>query len=81
MPKGREIEPLSAWRIEERRIMENHIEQILYEIIDESQSKDMVDLKSIMKQLRKRCAGFSETEAILHMMDALIIEAKERRGW
>ena len=56
-------------------------EIILKEILEENKGGVTMTLRDIMKQLRTRCGKFSETEAILHMMEALIIESKERRGW
>ena len=56
-------------------------EKILKEILEENQGKRNLTLKDIMKQLRIKCGRFSETEAILHMMEALIVESTERRGW
>jgi predicted RNA-binding protein len=56
-------------------------EQILREIINETKEGEKLNLRDIMKLLRARCGGFSETEAILHMMEALIVESTERRGW
>ena len=56
-------------------------EKILLEILNESSSDEKLSLREIMKQLRSRTGSFTETEAILHMMEALIIESTERRGW
>lgn len=56
-------------------------EQILWEIVSEQKGEQKLNLKHIMKLLRARCGRFSEVEAILHMMEALIVEATERRGW
>ncbi len=56
-------------------------EKILLEILNESSSDKKLNLREIMKQLRSRTGSFSETEAILHMMEALIVESTERKGW
>jgi hypothetical protein len=56
-------------------------EIILKEILENNKGSGKMSLKDVMKQLRVRCGGFTETEAILHMMEALIIESTERRGW
>jgi hypothetical protein len=56
-------------------------EQAVREIINDKKSKENLNLRDIMKELRAKCGGFSEAEAILHMMEALVIEATKRRGW
>ena len=56
-------------------------EKILLEILNESSSDEKLSLREILKRLRSRAGSFTETEAILHMMEALIIESTERRGW
>lgn len=56
-------------------------EQILREIINETKGNEKLNLRDVMKLLRVRRGEFSEAEAILHMMDALIVESTERRGW
>lgn len=56
-------------------------ETILKEILVENKDMGKLTLKDVMKQLRTKIGKFSETEAILHMMEALIIESTERRGW
>jgi len=56
-------------------------EEVLRDILRHREDRDTVDLQDIMKTLRARCGEFTQTEAILHMMDALIIESRERRGW
>ena len=56
-------------------------EQILLNILKENDGKGKLTLKEIMRQLRVGVGKFSETEAILHMMEALIIESTERKGW
>ena len=56
-------------------------EKKLIEVLKENEGKGELTLREIMKQLRHRCGGFTDTEAILHMMEALVIETMERRGW
>jgi hypothetical protein len=56
-------------------------EEILRDILKHREDRDGVDLQGVMRILRMRCGGFTQTEAILHMMDALMIESSERRGW
>ena len=56
-------------------------EEVLRDILRHREDQDNLDLQDIMKTLRARCGRFTESEAILHMMDALIIESRERRGW
>lgn len=56
-------------------------EKILLEILNEDHGEGKLTLKEIMKQLRIKSGKFSDTEAILHMMEALIVESTERRGW
>jgi hypothetical protein len=56
-------------------------EKILLEILNENSSNEKLSLREVMKQLRSRTESFSETEAILHLMEALIFESTERRGW
>ena len=56
-------------------------EQIFLEILEDNNGKGKLTLREVMKQLRIRSGMFSETEAILHMMEALIVESTERRGW
>jgi len=56
-------------------------EQLLLNIIDEEEWKKTSDLQYVIKGLRRQCGKFSETEALLHMMDALIAETAERKGW
>ena len=56
-------------------------EKVLLEILKEHEGEDTLTLREIMKQLRIRTNRFTEAEAILHMMDALVIESTERRGW
>jgi len=67
----------SYWEI----IFMDKEEKILLEILNESSSDKKLNLREIMKQLRSRTGSFSETEAILHMMEALIVESTERKGW
>jgi hypothetical protein len=54
---------------------------ILYEILKKNTRKETIDLRHVMKELRVKYGKFSETEAILHMMEALVVESNERRGW
>ena len=56
-------------------------EKKLIEVLNENEDNENLTLREIMKQLRHKCGGFSDTEAILHMMEALVIESTERRGW
>jgi len=56
-------------------------EKMLLEILNDNSSGGKLTLKEIMKQLRIKSGKFSDTEAILHMMDALVVESTERRGW
>lgn len=56
-------------------------EQTLFDIFNNPAQENALTLRDIIKQLRIQCGGFSKTEAILHMMEALIIESTERRGW
>ena len=56
-------------------------EDVLRDILRDMKGQDKIDLQDIMKALRIRCGKFTQTEAILHMMDALVIESRERRGW
>jgi hypothetical protein len=68
--------------IEKReRSMSADPEEILRDILRQREGQDAADLQDIMRTLRARCGRFTQTEAVLHMMDALIIEARERRGW
>lgn len=61
--------------------MPSNEEQVLIEILSEKMDEGKLELREVMKQLRVRSGRFSETEAILHMMEALIVESTERRGW
>ena len=56
-------------------------EKKLIEVLNENEDRGDLTLRKIMKQLRHKCGGFSDSEAILHMMEALVIETIERRGW
>ncbi|MBW2319346.1 MAG: hypothetical protein JRF31_00515 [Deltaproteobacteria bacterium] len=56
-------------------------EEILLKIFQDSEGKRKLTLRDVMKQLRAKSGKFSETEAILHMMEALIVESTKRRGW
>lgn len=56
-------------------------EQILFDLIAKPESEANQSLKQIIKILRARSGGFTEVEAILHMMDAIVVEATEGRGW
>lgn len=61
-------------------IMTDH-EKMLFEFLNSPQHEGPITLRDMMKQLRIQCGEFSKTEAILHMMEALIIESTKRRGW
>ena len=56
-------------------------EEILRDILKHREDQDEVDLQDVMRTLRVRCGKFTQTEALLHMMEALMIESSERRGW
>jgi hypothetical protein len=56
-------------------------ETILKDLINNPKREAPLTLRDMMKHLRVQYGGFSKTEAILHMMEALIIETTERRGW
>jgi len=57
-------------------------EEILIEALTEtSPGNTRATLQEAMKKVRRRFGRFSETEAILHMMDSLIVESREKRGW
>jgi glycosyltransferase involved in cell wall biosynthesis len=56
-------------------------ETILLDLLHNPKQEDPPTLRDMMKHLRVRYGKFSKTEAILHMMEALIIETTERRGW
>ena len=56
-------------------------EQVLREILAKAEDLEHLDLQTVMQALRARCGRFTETEALLHMMEALIFEATKRRGW
>ena len=60
----------------------NGEQEILFELFSRiSTGDERLILQEAMKKVRMRCGRFSETEAILHMMEALIVESTERRGW
>ncbi len=61
--------------------MQCSAEQILFDLISNPESESDHNLKQIIKILRARYGAFSEVEALLHMMDAIVVEAKEGRGW
>ncbi|MBN1850771.1 MAG: glycosyltransferase family 4 protein [Deltaproteobacteria bacterium] len=56
-------------------------EKFLYDILHSQTGQGPITLRDMMKKLRDHCGEFSRTEAILHMMEALVIESTERRGW
>ena len=59
-------------------------EAIMRELLNQASSgpgDERLILQQAMRKLRLRNGQFSEAEAILHMMDALIVESEERRGW
>lgn len=56
-------------------------EQILFDLIANPQGESRQSLKQIIKILRARYGAFSDMEALLHMMDAIVVEATEGRGW
>ena len=72
---------LKTHQLIKERDMPSNEEQHLLEILNEKMDEGKLDLREVMKRLRSRSGGFSETEAILHMMEALIIESTKRRGW
>ena len=61
--------------------MNSPAEQILFDLVADSESRPDQSLKQIIRILRARNGGFSDVEAILHMMDAIVVEATEGRGW
>jgi hypothetical protein len=65
----------------DKGIVLDHEEQVLREILAKAEDLEHLDLQTVMKALRARCGRFTATEALLHMMEALIFEATRRRGW
>ncbi len=61
--------------------MTSPAEQILFDLITNLEGKPNQNLKQMIKLLRVRNGGFSDVEAILHMMDAIVVEATEGKGW
>ena len=61
--------------------MDCSAEQILFDLTAKPEGESNQSLKQIIKILRTRCGGFSEVEALLHMMDAIVVEATEGKGW
>lgn len=56
-------------------------EKVLFSILDDNSGESPIVLMDVIRELRKRCGGFTEVEAVVHMMDALVAEATDRRGW
>lgn len=56
-------------------------EQILLKIISQEEREKTTNLQHVIRRLRKQSGKFTEAEALLHMMDALIAEATGAKGW
>jgi hypothetical protein len=56
-------------------------EQLLCEVLRKNKGAQPVPIDQMIRLLRAKCGIFTDTEALLHMLDALMKEKVEGKGW